>query len=62
MSDYTRVDEALPPEGVVVDTISPGGIQQPLKRSGRLWFHPDGVMYVYYVPMLWRARKVPAHG
>lgn len=44
------VDREDAPEGVVVDTISPGGIQQPLKRQGRLWFFPDGLMYVYYVP------------
>lgn len=26
-----------------------------LKRSGRLWFVPDGTMYVYYTPTHWRA-------
>ena len=25
-----------------------------LKRSGRLWFVPDGSMYVYYTPTHWR--------
>jgi len=24
-----------------------------LKRSGRLWFTPDGAMYVYYTPTHW---------
>lgn len=27
---------------------------QPLKRNGRLWFFPDGSMYVYYTPTHWR--------
>ena len=26
---------------------------QPLKRIGRLWFYPDGSMYVYYTPTHW---------
>jgi len=26
---------------------------QTLKRNGRLWFVPDGSMYVYYVPTHW---------
>jgi hypothetical protein len=25
-----------------------------LKRSGRLWFVPDGALYVYYTPTHWR--------
>jgi hypothetical protein len=25
-----------------------------LKRSGNLWFFPDGSMYVYYTPTHWR--------
>lgn len=25
-----------------------------LKRKGRLWFIPDGSMYVYYEPKFWR--------
>lgn len=43
-----------PAEGEVVLTrIDDGnGVrnEQPLKRRGRLWFCPDGSMYVYYVP------------
>ena len=27
---------------------------QTLKRSGRLWFVPDGSMYVYYSPTHWK--------
>jgi hypothetical protein len=28
--------------------------KQTLKRQGRLWFYPDGSMYVYYTPTHWR--------
>ena len=42
--------------GTLVQTISPGGIRQPLRRQGRLWFVPDGSIYVYYTPMFWRRR------
>lgn len=35
--NYTPVARELPPEGVVVHTISPGGIRQKLKRQGALW-------------------------
>jgi hypothetical protein len=51
---WTRTSDKLPPEGVVVETLSEGGIQSLLKRSGRLWFTPDGGMYVYYTPFMWR--------
>lgn len=53
MQTFTSTLEELPPEGEVVDTISPGGMQQRLKRSRRLWFLPDGSMYVYYTPVAW---------
>lgn len=60
----------LPDEGVVVQTLSPGGMESTLKRQGGLWFVPDGSMYVYYTPMSWRpaaicdavnTRAVPGH-
>lgn len=35
-------------------TMGPGGVEQPLKRSGNLWFVPDGSMYVYFTPVAWR--------
>ncbi len=54
--DWTRVEDKLPPDGVVVDTISPGGMEQPLKRNGALWFFDDDSMYVYYTPEFWRAQ------
>lgn len=60
MSDnWNQTDNKLPPEGVVVDTISEGGQSQRLKREGRLWFVPDGEMYVYYTPKFWRELETP---
>jgi hypothetical protein len=53
-----------PPEGVVVDTKIDDAKgrrnEQPLKRQGRLWFFPDGSMYVYYDPTHWKARAALA--
>jgi hypothetical protein len=28
--------------------------EQPLKRSGRLWWTADGTVYVYYTPTHWK--------
>lgn len=51
---YTRTIDRLPDDGVVVMTMGPGGVEQPLKRSGKLWSVPDGSMYVYFTPIAWR--------
>ena len=51
---WNRVSDKLPPEELVVDTISRGGLQQRLKRRGSLWFFPDSSMYVYYEIRFWR--------
>lgn len=51
---WTRVEQGLPPEGQVVRTIGPGGLEQDLKRQGPLWFMADGAMYVYYTPIFWK--------
>ena len=58
---WERVDDSLPDIGVVVHTKIHDERgernEQPLKRggsNGRLWFFPDGSMYVYYVPTHWR--------
>jgi hypothetical protein len=57
--DWQKIDSA--PEGEVVETVISdiGGERnkQTLRRQGRLWFFPDGSMYVYYTPTHWR----PAH-
>lgn len=52
------ISVSLPPEGLIVETKidDERGCrnQQYLKRSGNLWFLPDGSMYVYYTPTHWR--------
>lgn len=56
MADWERIESA--PEGVVVQTkIDDGrGVRNEgkLLRRGRLWWLPDGTMYVYYTPTHWR--------
>lgn len=58
---WRSVAESKPPEGMIVDTkISDGNSErneQPLKRSGNLWFVPDGSMYVYYRPTHWKPQR-----
>jgi len=46
--------DQLPPENTVVLTMNSHGDVTELKRIGRLWFVPDGRMYVYYEPTFWR--------
>lgn len=54
--EWEPIDTA--PEKVVVETKidDKDGCrnQTTLRRSGRLWFFPDGSMYVYYQPTHWR--------
>lgn len=58
MSEWIKTSCKLPPEETVVETKiddSKGCRNvQKLKRRGRLWFSPDGSMYVYYTPTHWR--------
>lgn len=55
--DWKQTEE-LAPDGQVVETKihDEHGCRnvQTLKRQGRLWFYPDGSMYVYYTPTHWR--------
>ena len=48
----------LPPEGLIVETKidDKHGCRNEgrLYRRGKLWFLPDGSMYVYYTPTHWR--------
>ena len=39
----TRINDAFGPRNEAI-----------LKRSGRLWFTPDGSFYVYYQPTEWK--------
>lgn len=63
MNTWIKTSESHPPPGVVVDTkIDDGdGVrnEQPLKQTAnnRLWWFPDGGMYVYYTPTHWRYRQ-----
>lgn len=36
--------------------------EQPLKRMGRLWWYPDGSMYVYYTPTHFALPEPPEVG
>lgn len=56
MSDWQPIETA--PDGEVVwtrvgETYEERNVQQ-LKRSGRMWFVPDGSTYVYYSPTHWK--------
>lgn len=55
---WTPLTDELPPEGVIVwtkiDDIKGPRNEQRLMRQGRLWYFPDGSMYVYYTPTHWR--------
>ena len=57
-ADWIIIRDNPPPEGRVVLTVisDRDGIrnEQRLKRQGRLWFLPDGSMYVYYTPTHWK--------
>lgn len=54
---WTRCDQKLPDEGVVVWTkISDSNGErniQAMRRQGNLWYCKDG-MYVYYTPTHWK--------
>jgi hypothetical protein len=54
---WIRVSHQSPPINQVVNTKvdDEGGVrnEQELKFDGRLWWHPDGKMYVYYTPTHW---------
>jgi hypothetical protein len=61
MSEWTSTAHALPPDGELVLTKidDANGVrnEQPLRRSGRLWFVEDGSIYVYYTPTHWKPLK-----
>lgn len=61
VGDWLATSDLLPKEGIIVDTKIDDELgmrnEQQLKRQGRLWFFPDGIMYCYYTPTHW---KLPA--
>lgn len=58
MGEWRSIETA--PEGVVIETKIDDhhGVRnvQELYRHARLWWTPDGAMYVYYQPTHWRFR------
>jgi hypothetical protein len=55
-----KTTDTAPDGWVVMTKIEDGnGVrnEQALKRSGNLWWVPDGSMYVYYRPTHWRELK-----
>ncbi len=58
MTEWYKTEVQVPPENMVVNTKIDDhkGLrnEQLLKRQGRLWFFPDGSMYVYYTPTHWK--------
>lgn len=53
MKIWQTVERFSPVDGIPVLTLSPGGMEQVLIRSGELWFLSDRSMYVYYTPEKW---------
>lgn len=58
---WIRIIDRLPPENKEVETKIDDDMgvrnEQPLKRVSKLWFYPDGSMYVYYIPTHWREKQ-----
>jgi len=44
----------MPPDGVLVDTLTLDGRRMRLKWKGRLWRLPGGTHYPCYTPYYWR--------
>jgi hypothetical protein len=59
MADWTPTEEDMPPEGVVVEAITPGGEYLRLKWQNRLWHYADGPVYLYFTPTWWRQAGSP---
>jgi hypothetical protein len=59
--DWIAVSDKLPEQAESVETKIDDhkGVRnaQPLMLLGRLWFYPNGSMYVYYVPTHWRRKR-----
>ena len=57
-NEWISVKDRLPDEGVIVETkIHDDKYERNhelLKRKGKLWFLPDGSIYVYYTPTHWK--------
>ena len=55
---WISVKQSIPAEGkkvlTKIDDVDGVRNEQVLIRKGRLWFHEDMSMYVYYIPTHWR--------
>lgn len=55
---WQKIKDVSPPIGKIVNTAiyDEHGLrnEQPLKFDGKLWWLPDGKMYVYYTPTHWK--------
>lgn len=62
MIEWKKTADCLPENGLIVETkIDTGGDvrnETRLYRQDRLWFTPDGTMYVYYTPTHWRECEI----
>ena len=54
LADWTPIAAAMPPEGVIVDTITADGRRVRVKWQGRLWRLPSGTHYPCFTPDYWR--------
>lgn len=56
--EWVKCSTALPPYDVIVETkiddVDGCRNVTKLRRQNRLWYFPDGSMYVYYTPTHWR--------
>jgi hypothetical protein len=53
--DWQPIDSAPENEVVLtkIDGVQGPRNQRTLRRSGRLWWLPDGAMFIYYTPTHW---------
>ena len=60
-TDWTPIAVGMPPEGVIVDTLTSDGRRLRVKWEGRLWRLPSGAHYPCFTPEYWRP-ETPAAG
>ena len=54
LADWTPITVGMPPEGVIVDTITSDGRRLRVKWESRLWRLPGGAHYPCFTPDYWR--------
>ena len=53
-ADWMPIAFGMPPEGLIVDTVSSDGRRLLVKWEGRLWRLPGGAHYPGFIPEYWR--------